>query len=176
MSDRPQNVMLVLTDQLRYDVLGSSGGAVSTPHLDAFAASGARFTHAFTPSALCSPARNSILTGLHPHNHGVLNNVTGPDAVADDVRPDAALLPRLFGDAGYRTGYAGKYHVAAHEAPERHGFDVAIATGYYWTGDDFARWREERGHPVSPDAPAFPVDTFTEYRPLTEAGRRHGAT
>lgn len=176
MTSRPRNVVLLLTDQLRYDVLGSSGGTVATPHLDAFAASGTRFTRAYTPTGLCSPARNSILTGLYPHNHGVLNNVTGPDAVADDVRPDAALLPHLFGDAGYRTGYVGKYHVAAHEAPTRHGFDVALATGFFWGDDDFARWREEQGHPVTVDAPAFPVDTFTRYRPLTDEGRRHGAT
>lgn len=172
MSDRPLNVVLVLTDQLRNDVIGINGGAASTPHLDAFARSGARFTRAYTPTSLCSPARNSILSGLYPHNHGVLNNVTGPDAVATDVPADAPLLPRVLRDAGYRTGYVGKYHVATHEAPQRHGFDEGIGTGFFWGEDDFRSWRADLGHPVTPEDPAFPVETFTRYRPLTEEGRR----
>ena len=56
-----------------------------------------------------------MLTGVYPHRHGVMNNVTGPDAFANDARAGRPLLPELLSAAGYRTGYVGKYHVAAHE-------------------------------------------------------------
>lgn len=160
MTARP-NIVLILTDQLRYDVIGANGSQVCrTPALDRLASEGLRFTRAYTPSAICSPARTSLLTGVYPHAHGVLNNVTGPDAVAADVRQDQPLLPRLLAEVGYRTGYLGKYHVAAHEDPTRHGFADAGAPWMFWDDADFLSWRRERGHP--PEDPSFiPIDRRT---------------
>lgn len=167
---KPPNVVLIMTDQLRDDVVG--GGTVRTPRLDRFAAEGLRLTRAFTPCGICSPARNSILTGRYPHGHGVVNNVTGPDAVADDVRPDLPLLPRLLADAGYRTGHVGKYHVAAHEAPKRHGFTDAHAPWMFWEDTEYHAWRAAKGYPVDPADPASiaPVSAWTTPQPLTPAG------
>lgn len=69
------NILYIVCDQLRYDALGSSGNAICrTPALDGLAASGARFARAYTPCALCSPARASLLTGRFPHRHGILTN------------------------------------------------------------------------------------------------------
>jgi len=70
------NVLLVVTDQERYDLTAPTGPEVDTPGADRLAAEGLRCDRTYTPTAICSPARVSILTGLYPHNHGVLSNPT----------------------------------------------------------------------------------------------------
>jgi arylsulfatase A-like enzyme len=157
-----KNVIVVLTDQFRYDCVGANGSTVArTPRIDGFAHGAVRFTHAFTPTGICSPARTSMLTGQYPHRHGVMNNVTGPDALAADIPSGLPLLPELLQKAGYRTGYVGKYHVAAHEAPTRHGFTDAVGTGFFWADDEFLDYRRRLGHPVTADRPAFPISRWT---------------
>ena len=75
MNKKKKNIVFVLTDQQRFDTLGCNGSTqCKTPAVDELAKSGINFTHAFTPIALCSPARGSIITGLFPHNHGQLTN------------------------------------------------------------------------------------------------------
>ena len=75
MAQQP-NILFLLTDQQRYDSLGCNGAPICrTPAVDEIAATGMRFTNAYTPIALCSPARGSLLTGLYPHNHGQLSNM-----------------------------------------------------------------------------------------------------
>lgn len=174
MSSRP-NIILILMDQLRYDVLGHNDGLARTPHLDRLASEGIRFTRAFTPTGICSPARGSILTGVYPHTHGVRNNVSGPDALSPDLSDDLALLPRELARVGYRSSYVGKYHIARHEDPTRHGFDRASGTGYYWTRPDFLEWRQELGYPVTPESPALPISKTTDYAPVS-AHNAHRAT
>ena len=69
------NIVLFLTDQLRRDALGCYGNSIcQTPYLDRLAQDGIRFENAFTTSPVCSPARASLMTGLYPHNHGVMIN------------------------------------------------------------------------------------------------------
>ena len=64
MSQSP-NILFLLTDQQRFDSLSCNGAPVCrTPAVDKIAATGMRFTKAYTPIALCSPARGSLLTGL----------------------------------------------------------------------------------------------------------------
>ena len=73
MAQQP-NILFLLTDQQRFDSLGCNGAPIcQTPAVDEIAATGMRFTNAYTPIALCSPARGSLLTGLYPHNHGQLS-------------------------------------------------------------------------------------------------------
>lgn len=70
MTTRP-NIVVFVPDQLRYDSLGCSGNpVVQTPNIDAFAATGTRFTNAFGQHPFCSPSRVSFLTGWYPHVHG----------------------------------------------------------------------------------------------------------
>jgi arylsulfatase A-like enzyme len=99
-----------MVDQCRADVLDRAHPC-ATPHLDALAARGVRFTRAYTPNAVCSPARASLMTGLLPHNHGVLHvthNVDSDQCVLRTAHPHwAAHLAA----AGYRTAYFGKWHV-----------------------------------------------------------------
>lgn len=96
---RGANVLLVTIDTLRKDRVGAFGNRSGlTPHLDRLAATGIRYTSAFSPAPMTLPAHTSLLTGLWPSHHGVRNN-TG--FRLNDRIP--TLATRLK-DAGYRTG------------------------------------------------------------------------
>lgn len=91
------SVVLITLDAARADRLGSYGGGVRTPHLDALAAEGVRFEQAYTVAPLCLPAHASILTGRWPRSHGLRTD-------AQDLAPDGgATAAELFKRAGYRT-------------------------------------------------------------------------
>ena len=89
------NILILLADQLRYDALGCNGAPVCrTPAMDSVAAAGVQFSSAFTPIALCTPARASLLTGRYPHNHLQLSNMGNFNGVFDDRhRPAHAAVP-----------------------------------------------------------------------------------
>ena len=99
-----RKILLVTTDQQRYDTLGCNGGIVArTPVVDALAAAGHRYERAHPQSVVCMPSRSTILTGQHPSTHGVwMNGVALPT--------DAPSVATLLHDAGYRTALIGKPH------------------------------------------------------------------
>ena len=99
------HILFILTDQLRADCLGCAGHPlVQTPHIDRLAAEGVRFTHAFTSSPICVPARMSIASGLYPHNSNMWQNDAGMPLDAD------TYMKHLRGQ-GYRTCAIGKNHL-----------------------------------------------------------------
>ena len=75
MSDRP-NILFLMADQMQGRIL-EPDHVFQTPHLDRLAREGVRFTRAYTPNNICSPTRASLMTGLMPHNHGVLEVLYG---------------------------------------------------------------------------------------------------
>jgi len=116
------NILLITTDQLRYDALGASGNSVvHTPNLDTLAAEGVQCSRAYTPCALCSPARASLLTGRFPHRHGLLTN-TGQGQTRPEMPEHEVTFAQLLAQGGYRTGYVGKWHVGVTKGPEDWGF------------------------------------------------------
>ena len=68
------NIVFITSDQQRGDCYGFEGRKVKTPHLDAMARAGTRFSACITPNLVCQPSRASILTGLLPYTHGVSDN------------------------------------------------------------------------------------------------------
>lgn len=69
------NIIYILLDQVRKDMLGTYGHqVVKTPNLDRLAKDGIRFNNAFTPASVCGPARTSLFTGLMPSSHGIIKN------------------------------------------------------------------------------------------------------
>ena len=123
MPKRP-NIVLILTDQQRFDSLASNGNAIChTPATDRLAREGLSFQHAFTPTALCSPARASLLTGLYPHNHTMadLTNTRIPSVT--DLPEGVPSFGTLLSQAGYRTSYVGKWHCGRSKGPLDWGFD-----------------------------------------------------
>lgn len=107
------NLLFIITDQQRYDAMSIAGNTVlKTPNLDRLAQRGARFKNAYTPCAVCGPARASILTGRTVENTGVLTNTE-----ADSATPQSpTLMPQKTFDQilsetfGYQTEYYGKWH------------------------------------------------------------------
>ena len=103
----PRNVILILSDDHRYDFMGFHPNAprwLKTPALDRMAAQGAHLQNTFVTTALCSPSRASILTGRYAHRHGVVDN-TSP------IPAGTVFFPQYLQKAGYRTAYVGKWHM-----------------------------------------------------------------
>lgn len=116
-SARP-NILFILTDEHRFDLVGCYGNdELRTPHLDALAAEGARFEGFYVAAPLCSPSRASFLSGLYPHQSGVMDNTVRAD-FAEPVPPTVASVLRA---AGYRTLFVGKAHMGGD--PKRWGFE-----------------------------------------------------
>jgi len=120
---RRPNILFLLTDDQRWDTLGCAGNAiVRTPHLDAMAAAGVRFTHAFVTTSICCSSRASIFAGQYSRRHGIHDFATPfSDAAWADTYP--AQLKQ----AGYRLGLIGKYGVGADRDFHKGTFD-------YWKG------------------------------------------
>jgi uncharacterized sulfatase len=108
---RQPNILFIFSDQQRWDTVGCYGDNMGralglSPNLDALAAEGVRFQHAFTCQPVCGPARACLQTGLYATETGCWHN--------DIALPlDAVTLPRLLKPAGYETGYIGKWHLAS---------------------------------------------------------------
>jgi N-acetylglucosamine-6-sulfatase len=130
-ADRP-NILLVLTDDHRWDTMSGKGHSfIQTPHMDRLAREGVDFENAFVTTSLCSPSRASIITGLYAHNHGVVDNY-------HPVREDLLFFPELLQDAGYETAFIGKWHMGDTEEKQR-GFDHWVSfrgQGVYWPFDE----------------------------------------
>jgi arylsulfatase A-like enzyme len=119
-ASRP-NVVFILTDDQRFDLLGCMGHPyLKTPHLDRIAAEGALFENAFVTTSLCSPSRASFLSGLYAHTHGVVNNFT-------EYPTDLPSFPLALQDEGYETAYIGKWHMGEMNDAARPGFDYWIS-------------------------------------------------
>ncbi|MFI5653364.1 sulfatase-like hydrolase/transferase [Streptomyces anulatus] len=102
MSDRPRpNFVIFMPDQLRADAIGVFGNQhIRTPHIDALAARGTRFTNAFVQHPVCSPSRASILTGWYPHT-------AGHRTLTHLLKENEPNLLRILKDAGYHVTWAG---------------------------------------------------------------------
>jgi len=103
-AERP-NLVLIIADDCTWRDLGTYGGQAKTPHLDALAAEGMKFTQCFQAAPMCSPTRHNIYTGLYPVKSGAYPNHTfakpGTKSIAHDLQP-----------LGYRVHLSGKRHIA----------------------------------------------------------------
>ena len=119
LQNRRPNVIVILTDDQGYHDLGCQGAAdLKTPHIDALAASGIRFTDWYSNAPMCAPSRAALMTGRYPIRAGVPQN--GPALPDHEV-----TLARLLKDAGYSTAILGKWHLGStnNTAPTSRGFD-----------------------------------------------------
>lgn len=130
------NFILIYTDDQRWDALSvvqkEQGNRarfpwLKTPNLDRLAAEGVRFRNAFVVNSLCAPSRASFLTGKYGHRNGVVNNHT-PFPVTN------VTFATQLREAGYRTGYVGKWHMGSQNG-QRPGFDYSasfVGQGVYF--------------------------------------------
>ncbi len=115
------NIVWIMADDLGYgDVACFGGKTVPTPHIDALAARGMKFTDFYAGSTVCAPSRSVLMTGLHTGHTPIRGNARVP--LADGYVTVAEMLQ----DAGYRTGLFGKWGLGepgSEGAPNKQGFD-----------------------------------------------------
>ena len=106
------NIVLFVTDD-QSPIAGCYGSPlIQTPHLDALAKEGTRFTQAFATTASCSASRSVMLTGLHNHANGQFGHVHDYHKFETFASCAALSLPLQLKELGYRTAHIGKLHVA----------------------------------------------------------------
>lgn len=134
---RPLNVIFILADDHRYDVMSFMGHPfVETPAMDALAREGVHFANAVVTTALCSPSRASILTGQYMHRHGVVDNNI-------PARPGTVFFPEYLQKAGYQTAFFGKWHMGGGSDDPRPGFDRWVSfkgQGHYYPPENQPNW------------------------------------
>jgi len=131
MSLKQPNVLVVITDDHRHDALGCAGNRLAiTPHMDALAAKGVRFTQTIATTAICCASRAAIYTGMYNRRNGVHDFAT-------ELRPgdfSETYFARLR-SAGWFTGYVGKWGVADNKPQPKAQFDIWSGfpgQGFYW--------------------------------------------
>lgn len=118
---KPRNVVFILSDDHRYDAMGFLGHPfLETPHMDSIARNGAYVKNACVTTALCSPSRASILTGLYTHKHRVIDNNR-------NIPEGTLFFPQYLQAAGYSTAFLGKWHMGGESADPRPGFDYWLS-------------------------------------------------
>ena len=144
-SSRP-NILLLLTDQERADLVAPDGLPVETPNIDRLREDGMWFKSAYTPTSICTSARGSLLTGLYPHAHGLLNNSHEADAIRTDLPAELSTLGELLADSGYTNTYLGKWHVSHNHTPGDFGFRYFGGSDYHHDNFDvaFEHYRESQ--------------------------------
>lgn len=158
-SDHP-NVIVFFTDQQRWDTVGVHGNPLDlTPNFDRVAQQGTHVNHAFTCQPVCGPARSSMQTGLYATNTGCYRN-------GIPLPGTARTLANCFSEAGYDTGYIGKWHLAGHEEP----VPVDMRGGYDdWLASNTLEFTSEPYHTVMYDTenqavklPGYRVDALAD--------------
>jgi arylsulfatase len=134
-SDKRPNIVVVLIDDVGWSDLGCYGGEIPTPHIDALAAGGVRFTQ-FYNCARCSPTRASLLTGLYPHQAGMgwLDGKVEPKSKGFHgvLLPRSVTIAEVLKQSGYFTAMTGKWHMGQQHGcvPWNQGFDRSLNSRY----------------------------------------------
>jgi len=181
-ADRP-NVLFILADDQGSVDLGCYGSKdLETPHTDALAARGVRFTQFYSAAPVCSPSRAGILTGRYPVRAGVPGNCASQPGEKGALPPEEVTMAEMFHAAGYATAQIGKWHLGytPETHPLRQGFDHSFghmggcidnrSHFFYWSGPNIHDlWRN--GEEVFHDGEFFPDLMATEASRFIEANR-----
>ena len=127
---KPRNIVFILSDDHRYDYMGFINKIpwLKTPGMDRMASEGAYIENAFVTTALCSPSRASILTGMYSHSHKVVDN-------SAPLPAGLTFFPQYLQKAGYHTAFFGKWHMGNDTGDPQPGFDHwegFRGQGEYW--------------------------------------------
>ena len=163
-SGNPPNVVLFFTDDQGGGDLGCQGSLdIPTPHIDALASEGIRFTNFYTAQPVCSASRAALMTGCYANRLGISGAFAPSSSIG--LNPDETTIAEVLEPAGYVSGCFGKWHLGHHPEflPTNQGFSVY--SGIPYSND---MWP---GHPESPKAwPVLPWYTIRkgDDRPAVE--------
>lgn len=166
-AEKPNVIVIMADDQGSVD-LGSYGATdLATPHTDALAARGVRFTQFYSAAPVCSPSRAGLLTGRWPVRAGVPGNCASQQGGKGALPPSEITMAEMFKAAGYSTAHIGKWHIGytPDTLPLRQGFDHSFghmggcidnfSHFFYWSGPNIHDlWRN--GEKVHHDGEFFP--------------------
>ena len=160
-SNQRPNIVLILSDQQRWDTVGAYGSIRGlTPNLDKLALTGTLFETAITCQPVCGPARACIQTGRYSSENGVHLNGLGLRDYPDPT------LPTLLQDAGYATGYVGKWHLSGDKACYTKAIPRDRRGGYngFWRGADLPEYCSHPYHGVLWDEDDKRIESQGTYR------------
>ncbi len=171
-AERP-NVIMILVDDMGYSDVGAFGGEVRTPHLDALAGNGLRFTQSYN-FARCCPSRGALLTGLYPHQVGLAfmtgnQSATKGPAYLGRLNNECITLAEVLKETGYNTYGVGKWHVGGSISPISRGFDEYYGylkghSANQWDKSEYGRFPSDRTPEFSyPDGAFYVTDVFNDY-------------
>ena len=156
MADTRPNILVVMTDQQRFDTisaLGSSFG-VPTPAMDKLCKYGVAFENAFCTAPICSPSRSTIMTGLTPTQTGIYGNLGNP---CSPLNERVITIGHRMQAAGYETVYHGKWHLGGNIAD--YGFETTYDNSHdastlteaarFWRNHDWLTYKRPFFHVVS---------------------------
>lgn len=160
------NIVVILVDDMGFSDIGCYGGEIPTPHLDALAANGLRFTQ-FYNTGRCCPTRASLLTGLYPHQAGVghMTRDQGVPGYRGHLNDSCVTIAEVLRPAGYFTAMSGKWHVGQEHGatPWGRGFHRSLnaaAGGFYFAGSGRAKLFLN-GEEIANDDPRLPKDWYS---------------
>lgn len=142
-NEQRPNFIIVMTDDQGYGDVGYMGNdLIKTPNLDNLSETGLRLDRFYT-APVCSPTRASVLTGRYPTRSGVFS-------WGHALRPQEESIANVLKNAGYQTGFFGKWHLGSIRAngstsPGAHGFDTWYAAPNFYENDP---WMSKNGNPV----------------------------
>lgn len=174
--DRP-NIVVIMVDDMGFSDIGPYGSEIPTPHLDALAAGGVRFSQ-FYNTGRCCPTRASLLTGLYSHQAGIgwMTRDQNAPGYRGQLNDRCVTIPEVLNEAGYFTVMTGKWHVGFEHGvtPWRRGFDRSLNTpagGLHFSNQTGSKGGTKlflNGEEVSRDDPQFDppwygTDLWTEH-------------
>ena len=160
------NIIVILVDDMGYSDLSCYGSEIPTPHLDALAKDGLRFTQFYNTSRCC-PSRAAILTGLYSHEAGVGHMVEHTEfpGYLGHLNGSCVTMAQVLHGAGYFTAMSGKWHVGMTDgaAPADRGFDRSLAApagGFYYGSSQRAELILN-GTKIANDDPRLPKNWYS---------------
>lgn len=160
------NIIVILVDDMGFSDLGCYGSEIPTPHLDALAAEGVRFTQ-FYNTGRCCPTRASLLTGLYSHQAGVghMTDDQGAPGYRGRLNDSCVTLAEVLKSAGYFSIMSGKWHVGQNlgVTPLGRGFDRSLnpAAGGFYFGASSRYDLSLNGEKIAADDPRLPKDWYS---------------
>lgn len=161
MSHKP-NILFILADDMGYGDFGVFNKGLScTPALDRLVSESICLTQHYSASAVCAPARASLVTGRYPHRTGAIDTLEGRGL--DRLALREVTIANIFKSAGYATGLIGKWHLGALDSryhPNNRGFDEF--TGFRGGWEDYYDWQLDYNGKFQKTDGRYLTDVFTE--------------